>query len=126
MTALWLHPYFLILICVCLNTLAQVMMKRGLQSLGPLDITVWDFFPFVMKVLFNPLIIFGILSFVFSLIIWLSALSKLDLSQAYPMMSIGYILTALLGYFLLGEQLTATRIVGILIIMMGVFLVSRS
>ena len=52
-------------------------------------------------------------------------LSKVEVSFAYPFLSIGYVVTAFAGYWLLGESLSVMRIVGILVICIGVYLISR-
>ena len=53
-------------------------------------------------------------------------LSKVEVSYAYPFLSIGYILATLIGYFWLAEQLSLIRVIGMIIICIGVFLISRS
>ncbi len=60
-----------------------------------------------------------------SAVVWIMALSKLDLSQAYPMTSIGYILTAIIGVFAFGEVMTASRLVGLGLILVGVLILAR-
>jgi drug/metabolite transporter (DMT)-like permease len=59
-------------------------------------------------------------------LVWLVVLAKADVSYAYPMISLGYVFTALLAWLLLGEHVTATRFVGILITCLGVFIIARS
>jgi len=59
-------------------------------------------------------------------IVWILALSRVDVSIAYPMLSIGYVVNALAAWSLLGEALTTQRVVGIGIIIVGVVVLSRS
>ena len=56
----------------------------------------------------------------------MAVLSKVEVSYAFPLGSIGYVIVAVLGYLFLGEQVTPLRLFGILIICLGVFVVSRS
>jgi multidrug transporter EmrE-like cation transporter len=61
-----------------------------------------------------------------SILLWMAVLSKVEVSFAYPFLSIGYVVAALVGYQFFGESLSLTRIAGILVICVGVFLISRS
>jgi len=63
---------------------------------------------------------------VVSLVVWIMALSRVDVSIAYPMLSIGYVVNALAAWYLFGEALTAFKLTGIGFIVVGVFLVARS
>jgi len=63
---------------------------------------------------------------VFSVGIWIAALSRVDVSIAYPMLSIGYVVNAVAAWYLFGESLTASRLLGIAIIILGVVIISRS
>ena len=58
--------------------------------------------------------------------LWMIVLSKVEVSYAYPFLSIGYVVAAILGFFFFSESLTPTRIAGILVICAGVYLISRS
>jgi multidrug transporter EmrE-like cation transporter len=61
-----------------------------------------------------------------SILLWMAVLSKVEVSFAYPFLSIGYVVAALVGYQFFGESLSWTRIVGIAVICIGVYLISRS
>lgn len=74
----------------------------------------------------NPFILLGLISVGMSSVFWLAALSKADLSYAYPMISIGYIITAIASWMFFEENLTIIRMAGIFVICSGVFLMSRS
>jgi drug/metabolite transporter (DMT)-like permease len=73
-------------------------------------------------VLGSPLIIFGLLLYGISAIIWLLVLSRVDLSLAYPMLAIGYIFVLLVSLFFLGEKVTLMRWLGTVLIVGGVVL----
>jgi multidrug transporter EmrE-like cation transporter len=68
----------------------------------------------------------GLGCYVISVLIWIMALSRVEVSIAYPMLSIGYVVNALAAWYLFGEAVTAQRMVGIGTIIVGVFLVARS
>ena len=61
-----------------------------------------------------------------SVIVWLIGLSRVPVSQAYPLLSLGYVIMIGLAWWLFGEVPTVQRVVGILVIMLGVVLVARS
>jgi drug/metabolite transporter (DMT)-like permease len=82
--------------------------------------------PIAMKVAFNPFIVIGLSCYVFSVVAWLMGLSRVEVSIAYPVLSLGYIMTALAAYWLLHENLSLTRMLGIVVILIGVFLITRS
>lgn len=74
----------------------------------------------------NPFVLLGVMSIGMSSVFWLAALSKAELSYAYPMISMGYIITAVASWMFFEENLTIARMAGIFIICSGVFLMSRS
>lgn len=116
----------LILLGVLINSGAQIMLKVGMQHIGHFDFTMANFFPIAWQVVLSPWIIFGLASYVMSVVVWLLVLSRTDVSIAYPMISLGYIVSAVVAYFWLGEHVTLMRMTGIFIILFGVYLVARS
>lgn len=121
----WL-AFVLILTGVLLNAAAQILLKAGVRHMGVISLQ----FPALVKAGFslalNPYILAGLACYVVSVVVWLLALSRVAVSIAYPMLSIGYIVTALVAWLYLGEQMNLTRWAGILVIIIGVFLVARS
>ncbi|MEI6188025.1 MAG: EamA family transporter [Alphaproteobacteria bacterium] len=116
----------LIFLGVVLNTVAQIFLKMGATSIGYFDFSLNNIRPVLFKLLTTPTIIGGISIYVLSVVIWIMALSRVEVSYAYPLTSMGYILTALAGHFLLQESMTPSRIFGIFMIMIGVYFVARS
>jgi len=82
--------------------------------------------PIGMQVAVNPFVLAGLLAYVVSVAVWLLVLSRVEVGFAYPLLSVGYIVNAVAGYYLFQENLSLTRITGILIIIAGVYLVTRS
>ncbi len=116
----------LILFAVLLNTAAQIVLKMGMKSIGHFDFTAHNIIPILLKMAQTPYILGGIFLYVFSLGAWLLTLSRVEVSFAYPLTSLGYVFTALVGYYVLQENIGLMRIAGILVIMIGVYLVTRS
>ena len=80
----------------------------------------------ILSAVSQPFILAGIFCYIASMGIWLVVLSRLPVSVAYPMLSLGYVITAMFGYLLFGEQLGLSKILGILIIILGVFVLTIS
>ena len=79
-----------------------------------------------MRVAGQPYILAGLMCYVFSVAVWIMALSRVQVSVAYPMLSIGYVVNAVAAYFLFGEAVTLQRLLGIGVIVIGVYIVARS
>jgi len=76
--------------------------------------------------LFDPIIFSGIFAAFLASISWLSAISKFEISYAYPFIALNFIFVILLGAFLLNESLTAFKVIGMSLIVAGVFFTSRT
>lgn len=118
--------FILILTGVLLNTGAQLMLKAGMGQIGHFEFSMANVVPIGVKVMANPPIITGLAMYVVSVGVWLLVLSRVQVSLAYPMLSIGYVVNALAAYYLFGEPLTSMRMLGIFIIISGVYLVAQS
>lgn len=116
----------LILIAVVLGTAGQLLLKAGTNAVGQFGFHAGNIVPVGLQLATSPLIAGGIGCYVVSLIVWIMALSRVEVSMAYPLVSIGYVINALAAWYLFGENVTATRLLGIGVIILGVFIVARS
>ncbi len=116
----------LILVGVFLNAFAQVLLKKGMLSIGYFEFHFQSVFPIIKKVAFNSYILSGLASYVISVAIWLLVLARVEVSYAYPFLSVGYVVVTVVGYFIFQEDLSWMRVVGIAVIIVGVLLLSRS
>lgn len=116
----------LILLSVLLNTAAQIALKAGMDKIGQFKYCWSNVLPIFMQVACNPYIILGLCIYVFAVTVWILVLSRVDVSVAYPMASLGYITTAIAAYYYFNEPLSITRIAGIGVIILGVYLVART
>ena len=120
-------PTFLLLVTgVMLNAGAQLLLKAGVTPLGELRVTAGNVIHTAGQVLSQGPILAGLACYVVSVGIWIVALSRVEVSLAYPMLSLGYVVNALAAWWLFGEVLGPTRLAGIGLILAGVFVVSRS
>ncbi|HEX9570826.1 MAG TPA: SMR family transporter [Burkholderiales bacterium] len=118
--------FALILTGVLLNAAAQLLLKAGTNAVGQFAFSAQNIVPVGLKLAFEPHIASGVACYVVSLVVWIMGLSRVEVSIAYPMLSIGYVLNALAAWYLFGESLTAQKLIGIAFIVAGVFLVARS
>jgi multidrug transporter EmrE-like cation transporter len=116
----------LILVGVLLNAFAQLLLKKGMLSIGYFEIQFQYLLPMVRKVATNFYILLGLGSYVVSVVIWLLVLARVEVSYAYPFLSVGYVVVALMGYYIFQENLSWMRAIGIGVIILGVVLLYRS
>ncbi len=109
-----------------LSAFAQILLKKGMIDVGQFDFSLAHFQPTLFKVALNPYILIGLGGYVTSVLVWLLVLSRVEVSFAYPFVSLGFIVTALLGWQMFDEALSVQRMMGILVICIGVVLVSKS
>lgn len=114
----------MILGSVLLNALAQLLIRKGMLSIGVVGLN--NFVNNIIPIITNLWLWGAMLSYAISILMWMSVLSKVEVSYAYPFLSVGYIVAAIAGYMLFNEHLSAIRIAGIGVICIGVILISRS
>jgi multidrug transporter EmrE-like cation transporter len=111
---------------VLLNATAQLLLKAGTNRVGAFAFTLDNLLPIGAKLAMSPPILAGLGCYVVSVVVWILGLSRVPVSVAYPMLSVGYIVNAVAAWMLFGESLAAQKLVGIGFIVVGVFLVARS
>ncbi|MBC7232621.1 MAG: EamA family transporter [Chloroflexi bacterium] len=117
-----MDPKILLFSAIFAAVTGQLLMKTGLNQLGALtDINLAVFF----RMVFNPYVFGGIASYGIGFIAYLFALSRLDQSFAYPMFALGYVLVPLYNWIVMHEPFSVARLVGILLVLVGVSLISR-
>lgn len=120
-----LPTFLLILAGVLLNAGAQLLLKAGVGPLGVLSVDWHNAVPTALRVLSQWPILAGLACYVVSVGVWIVGLSRVDVSIAYPMLSLGYVVNAIAAWWLFGEVLGPTRWAGMMLILGGVFLISR-
>ena len=116
----------LILLDVILNVTGQLSLKYGMSKIGNFSLSLSTLPPVFLKAATNLPVLFGLLCYGLGFMVWLIVLSKAEVSYAYPLISLGYVLTAIMGWWLLGEQVTWMRLAGIMVTCVGVFIISQS
>lgn len=115
-----------ILLSVLLGVAAQLLLKQGVSTLGQLDISTGRLMFTAWRVATTPGIIGGLACYGCSMVFWIFALSKVELSFAYPFVSLSQVLILLSSWFLFREKIDPVRFMGVMVIAIGVLLVARS
>jgi len=118
--------FSLILAGVILNAAGQLLLKAGTNAVGHFEFHLDNVLPIGLKLAFNPYILSGMVAYGVSLVIWIMALSRVPVSIAYPMLSIGYVINAFIAWHWFGEPLSAQKLAGIGLIISGVYVITRS
>jgi multidrug transporter EmrE-like cation transporter len=118
--------FALVLGGVLLNAAAQLLLKAGASGLSNVALTLANAPLIAQRIIFSPPIWGGLVCYGISVVLWIVALTRVDVSVAYPMLSIGYVVTAVAAWWLFGEQLSVTRLCGIGAVIVGVWLIVRS
>jgi len=115
----------LILISILLGVFGQLSLKQGVKNLGTLEVK--DFLSHrIFELMREKFVIVGIVMYAAATLLWLVILSKAELSFAYPMLAIGYVLIAIFSKILFNENVTTLRFLAIVLISTGIFLLLKS
>jgi multidrug transporter EmrE-like cation transporter len=121
-----LQTFVILLIGVLLNAGAQLLLKAGVRPLGEIGVAPGTLLPGIARAMTQGPVLVGLACYVLSVGLWLVALSRVDVSLAYPMLSLGYVVNAIAAWALFGEAVGVARFGGIALILLGVLVVSRS
>jgi multidrug transporter EmrE-like cation transporter len=116
----------LVLSGVLLNAIAQLLLKAGAGSLAGVELRPANALLIAGRLVVSAPIIAGLACYALSVVLWILALVRVEVSVAYPMLSLGYVVNALAAWWLFGEDLSGARLAGIGVILVGVWLVARS
>lgn len=111
---------------VLLNAGAQLLLKAGTNALGVISLTRENWWDMLWKMGTQGHFVAGVACYMVSLLVWIMGLSRVPVSVAYPMLSLGYVINAVAAYYLFGESVTMTRWLGIGFIVLGVWLVAKT
>ena len=109
-----------------MSSTAHLFLKKGMIDHGLLSVKTNSILNLVWVVGSNVWVLAGMLLHVGALAVWLWALSKVDISFAYPFLALGYVLVSVMAWYWLGEELNTTKIVGMGIIIFGILVLARS
>ena len=116
----------LILTGVLLNAAAQLLLKAGTNAVGSFAFTPSNIVDAGFALVRQWPILGGLVCYVVSVVVWILGLTRVDVSMAYPLLSLGYVVNAVAAWYLFGEAVGPQRMIGIGVIIVGVVLVARS
>lgn len=120
-----MNQIVLILISVSMGAVGQILLKAGADKLGVFDLSFKTFFQSILAVIKVPYILIGTIFFGLSFLLWIKVLTKSELSHAYPMVSLSYVIVGIASAVFFKEPLTANKILGIGAIVLGVLILNR-
>ncbi len=122
----WLRTFLVLLVAISLSVTGETLLKSGMNSVGALDLRPATLLPTCIRVFTTPAIVAGFALIFGGSLFWLVVLSKWNLSLAYPLLSISYIASLFIGAIFLNEVITPVRIAGVVVIIVGVVLITRT
>jgi multidrug transporter EmrE-like cation transporter len=121
-----LPTFGFIFVGICLNAIAQLLLKAGTNAVGAIHLTAENWFSTAVKLATQVPIIAGLGCYVLSVVVWIIGLSRVDVTVAYPLLSLGYVINAIGASYFLGEVVSIQRMGAIALILIGVGLLART
>jgi len=118
--------YFYIFGTVAFTVYGQLILKWRIVRYGHLPEVLSDKIAFLLKLLLDPFILSGFLSAFVASLFWMAAISKFDVSYAYPFMSSSFVIVFVLAAVLFNEPVNLPKIVGLALIMLGILITSSA
>lgn len=117
------QPLILLLIAISMISVAQILQKQGMSRTGVTG-SVSQQGKALVTAMCTPRVLCGLLIYVFASLIYLTVINKVDVSFAFPMMSMGYVLVTVLSAVLLHERVNPHRWLSLLVICLGVVMMA--
>lgn len=122
-----MHNVALVLVPVLIGVIGQILLKKGMLEVGKFDFgSLSGLIPQFIKAFSNLYVLSGFFFYFISSLFWMIVLSKVDLSVAYPLLSLGYVFVLCASWLLFHEPVTLIRWAGVIVIMTGVTLISQT
>ncbi|WP_408006212.1 EamA family transporter [Pseudalkalibacillus sp. A8] len=118
--------YFYIFGTIFFTVYGQLVLKWRIAKFGSLPEGWKDKLIFLLQLLFDPLIFSGFISAFIASLFWMAAMTKFNISYAYPFMSLSFVLVFLLSVILFQEPVTVHKVVGLALIVIGIVVTSQS
>ncbi|MBE9571290.1 MAG: EamA family transporter [Proteobacteria bacterium] len=117
----------LVFICILCAAGGQTALKSGMSQVGEIG-SLGQLFKLdtLVHIFTNPRVLAGLFLYVISLFLWLGALSTLNVSFMYPLLSLSYVITAIIAFVFLKESITLLHWVGISLVVGGCLLIMRA
>jgi uncharacterized membrane protein len=120
-----MFDYFYILATIGFTVYGQLILKWRISKFGPLPVDAFEKLKFVISLLFDPAIFSGFAAAFLASLAWMAAMTKFDLSHAYPFMSLNFVVVLFLSGWLLSEPMTLQKVFGVALIVLGTLVAAR-
>ena len=120
-----LKDYIYILATIVFTVYGQLVLKWRVAFYGQLPSDFAEKLKFVFGILFDPWVFSGLCAAFFASLAWIAAMTKFDLTHAYPFTSLNFVIVLLLSGWLLSEQMTLQKVLGVALIMLGTMVAAR-
>ena len=116
--------YLLILVMIVLTVYGQMILKWRMDQLGPLPGGFWPALRHLLVLLVDPAIVSSFVAAFIASLAWMAAMTRFELSYAYPFTSLNFVVVLVLSVWLLGETFTWNKVAGVALIMLGTLVAS--
>ena len=120
-----LVDYLYVFATIVLTVYGQLILKWRLAAFGEMPAGSWEKLRFLLGLLLDPAIFSGFAAAFIASLTWMAALTRLELSHAYPFMSLNFAIVLLLSGWLLSEPITSPKVVGVILIVAGTAIGAR-
>src|SRR4051812_41740046 len=117
--------FLYIALTIAFTVYGQMVMKWQVNQAGEFPPDTGEKIVFIIRLLLTPWVISSFASAFIASMFWMAAMTQFDISFAYPFMSLSYVIVMVLSVLLIGEKITPYKIVGTLVIIAGLFIVTR-
>lgn len=118
-----MQSYVYVFSSILLGAVGQVLMKLGTSRVSLIDAE--GLIRKLLQLFLQPYIAGGLLCYGVSAVLWIFAISRMQLSQAYPMVALGYVIVFILSVMLFKEDVSVHKIGGLILIVSGVVVLAR-
>jgi multidrug transporter EmrE-like cation transporter len=118
--------YFYIFGTIVFTVYGQLILKWRISQYGELPAQLNEKLLFLAKLFLDPFLMSGLASAFIASLFWLMAMTKFDISYAYPFMSLAFVLVLIFSVYVFKEALTTYKVVGLVFIVLGIIITSRS
>lgn len=118
--------YFYIFGTIAFTVYGQLILKWRIDQYDPLPAQLTGKLFFLAKLFLDPFLMSGLASAFIASLFWILAMTKFEISYAYPFMSLAFVLVFLFSVFFFEESVNSSKVIGLTLIVLGIFMTSRS
>lgn len=120
-----IFDYFYIFATVILTAYGQVILKWRIGKFGTMPVESIEKLRFLLSMFFDPFVLSGFIAAFFAALAWMAAMTKFELSHAYPFTSLNFVFVLALSALLLNEAISTQKVLGMLLIICGTIIAAK-